>query len=61
MPTYEFQCTKCGKVEDRILTLEEMEALPIGQPRCPWCVGPTWRVYTKSPFIKGDTVMKGQR
>lgn len=55
MPTYDYQCEKCGFVFDAYLPMAEM-LTPTKEP-CPECgKGPVKRAYTESPAISGDTV-----
>lgn len=53
MPSYTYQCTKCNKVEERICSIEEMEAFESGpmlhdKP----CGGKMQRIYAPSRPVR---------
>lgn len=55
MPTYDYQCDKCGHIFDEFLSMEDMKR-PETEP-CPYCQeGPVKIAYIIPPAISGDTV-----
>lgn len=51
MPTYEYECRKCGARFDDMKTMSEIEDPSI----CPDCGGPGMRVVTMPAMVRGDT------
>jgi len=49
MPLYEFECKKCGRTFDKVLSVKEMETV---KPSCPQCGSSAVRKLISSGSIR---------